>query len=298
MMSMMDNITESDCSQSIFPNIANTTKYYTSLHVHIALLICPLGLVTNLLTAITLNQPTMKSPTNLLLTFLAISDGLIMALYIVFDIKFLRSGSLQKSPLHWAKYLLFSLVVQNIFHLFSSYLIVALAVFRLIYIRYPHQAIILCTMKRARHSICCIFILSIVFSIPYITAHRVTEITEKSSNLSNDSSFTVDYVNKELGKFVQIWTSIFVKTLPIILMTGLSLWLIYELKASEKRRQKLKSNHSTTLSEKGSKPLNYNKTRPITESNNRTIKATRILLSIIFIFLLSYLPQVIFCFYP
>jgi len=284
--------------------LQNFHSIYDAIHVHLVLLICPLGLIFNILNIIVLN---------FLLTLLALSDGTIMALYIVFDLKYLKNNELDSLTLDWAHYLLFYLSMQNILHSFSSWNLVALSVFRLIYIRYPHNAIVHCTMVRAKTAGSIIIMVSIIISVPYILAHKVTfRLIPNPSNSSNiNESFKqyyIHYVNSEMETIIFLWTSVFVKSLPITLMTILTITLILALRQSVIRRKTLlnfvppkhtfqnsllQSPRSNILHRRGGITKDtIGHVDPV--GAKKSIKTTRMLIFIVIIYCFSYLPQVHF----
>ncbi|KAK4475385.1 hypothetical protein MN116_002446 [Schistosoma mekongi] len=48
---------------------------YQRIHVYLCLLLCPIGVIANTLNVVVLCQSRLRSPTNLLLSVLAVSDG-------------------------------------------------------------------------------------------------------------------------------------------------------------------------------------------------------------------------------
>lgn len=127
----MGNITTTPSDLEVF------SDYYRPIHGFAAPIICVLGIIANCLNIVVLTRKNMVSPTNVLLTGLAISDGLTMAAYFPYAI--LNYHVYKRPaipPLGNAQYLMFFAIFSVIVHSISIWLTVSLAVFRYIFIRY------------------------------------------------------------------------------------------------------------------------------------------------------------------
>lgn len=284
---------------------------YRNIHVNICLIICPLGVFSNLMNVIILNQKVMQSPTNFLLTILAITDGLLMAFYIPFALYFLKENYLRQSSYHWAMYMMVYVIVQNILHVISIGIIVALATFRVLYIRCLVRCNELCNITRAYISVIAIVAIAVLLSIPHAIAHKVipicmmpnsTEIEEEYSESNSkcvkyNRLYRVNYVDNPTIRKILFWVSaIFIKLLPVVLVTILSIVIIMAIKSRAKKMSKLKSNacelkgSRENLEMKSNQPL-VDK-RPGKTTDKDGIRTTRMLLVIVLIFMVAYLPQV------
>ncbi|TNN10142.1 dro myosuppressin receptor isoform 1 [Schistosoma japonicum] len=147
---------------------------YQRIHVYLCLLLCPIGVIANTLNVVVLCQARLRSPTNLLLSVLAVSDGFVMFIYIIFDYFYLMTPRLTDGMTKaYAQLLLINIVLQNLFHAFSAWIIVAVAIFRLIYIKTGVRAAIYCNMFKAWIVILLVLISSILLTIPFMIAHQV-----------------------------------------------------------------------------------------------------------------------------
>ncbi|OON18105.1 7 transmembrane receptor, partial [Opisthorchis viverrini] len=219
-------------------------KGFQPFHTQFALFLCPLGVLANLINVVVLCQPRLRNSTNLLLCFLAISDGMIMFLYIFYDIFYLIIPYLKEGmPLNYAKMLLIIIILLSSFQAFSAWTIVVIAIFRMLYVRTGVRAVIFCSNVRARLAITCVSMLSIILTIPLALGHRVVPVLTSFNDSVNGTlgsntttSYTVHYAPNEILRFfVFITTAILIKALPVIIMSVVSIILIVSIHHTERR---------------------------------------------------------------
>ena len=107
---------------------------YKNWHGYIATVVCIFGIVANVLNIVVLTRRNMISATNCILTWLAVSDGLTMAAYLPFALRFYVLYGTEQSPVRnslpatrfMLGYACFSVVVHSV----SIWLTVTLAIFR------------------------------------------------------------------------------------------------------------------------------------------------------------------------
>ncbi|CAH8512450.1 unnamed protein product [Schistosoma margrebowiei] len=213
-------------------------RVYGDMHGYITLFLCPICVLSNICIVIVLNQRDMISPTNFLLTSLAISDGLLMIFYIPFTSYFLIGRHTRNSTYNWAIYLLFHISLQNFLHLTSSYIVVVIAVFRVLYVKFIVKCQILCSMQRAKLAITIVFIISSILSIPCIMNHHIVQ----NNNEHKLNSYMVTYVDNEVMLNYLYWnTAIFLKLLPLLCLCVLSFMIIYTIRKQNSRMRKIKT---------------------------------------------------------
>ncbi|THD25725.1 Peptide G protein-coupled receptor [Fasciola hepatica] len=239
---------------------------YQRVHVYICLVICPIGVLANILNVVVLCQPRLRNSTNLLLSMLAVSDGLVMVVYIIFDYFFLLTPRLAHGmTLVYAELLLINIILQNLFHIFSAWIIVAIAIFRLLYIKTGVRAVVHCSVARAWIAIAIVFLFSVLLIIPFIIAHQVAErkssvtnqtvagtlminnqtVTEGSefrvsTPIGTEPLYEVNFTDNEMLKVILFWTSaILIKALPILIISSVSAALIISIRQTEKRYRSL-----------------------------------------------------------
>ena len=110
-------------------------NWYQRYHGYLASIVCIFGIIANTLNIIVLTRPNMVSSTNCILTGLAVSDGLTMAAYLPFALRFYVLYGLDWNPERNSyaaiNYMLFFACFSVVVHSISIWLTVALAVFRL-----------------------------------------------------------------------------------------------------------------------------------------------------------------------
>ena len=114
--------------------LASFNIWYKSWHGHLATVVCLFGIVANALNIVVLTRKNMISPTNCLLTGLAVSDGLTMLAYLPFALRFYVLYGVDPSPelntFESACFMLFYACFSVVVHTVAIWLTVLLAVFR------------------------------------------------------------------------------------------------------------------------------------------------------------------------
>ena len=109
-------------------------NWYLRYHGYLASVVCIFGIIANTLNIIVLTRPNMISSTNCILTGLAVSDGLTMAAYLPFALRFYVLYGIDFNPERNSyaavNYMLFFACFSVVVHSVSIWLTVALAVFR------------------------------------------------------------------------------------------------------------------------------------------------------------------------
>lgn len=180
------------------------SRWYSGVHGYLCVAICVFGIVSNILNIVVLTDRRMaSSPTNFILTALAISDLLPMLTYLPYAVYFHCVAGVHPDPRNgypraWIVFLLFnnSFIITS--HTVSVWLTVTLAVFR--YIAVCHHAIAkqVCTLRHARIAAACIVVAALVVCLPTYLMYQPTRlsanIASAVSNKNNSSfGFTIGY---------------------------------------------------------------------------------------------------------
>ena len=121
--------------------LVNFTNWYRGFHGWVSAFVCIIGIPCNLLNILVLTRPNMiSSPTNLILTALAVSDLFTMFsnlpnsvyFYIINDPN--ESESIERDKLPWISYQMMHVAVSVTSHSISIWLTVYLAFFRYIFL--------------------------------------------------------------------------------------------------------------------------------------------------------------------
>ncbi|KAA0196006.1 putative neuropeptide F receptor [Fasciolopsis buskii] len=116
------------------PLLVEFSAVYFPIHAYLALTVCIFGSATNFLNAIVLVQKSMRSPTNALLTGIALVDSITMIAYGMHTVYFYMLTSPDPAVYSHGSFTVKLLLIQNVLsissHTISTVLLVELAAFR------------------------------------------------------------------------------------------------------------------------------------------------------------------------
>ena len=256
---------------------SNLQKSIASVHGPSSVVICIFGSIANLINIAVLTRRSMVSPTNAILTVLAITDLLVMVDYIPFAFHqyILTTRSIEdRFSFNWAVFVLFHSQFAQVFHTFSIAITLSLAVWRYIAIGFPQHNIVWCSMSRVKIAMAVSFIFSVVFNIPNYMNVRIKDV-----EYENTTVYLVDLADKTnivLNTANFIVYSVILKLLPCVALTVLSLALIHELLVAAKRRAKL---------------MNKSNSGRKADAGKQADRVTKMLLAVLILFLVSEVPQ-------
>lgn len=300
-------------------------RSYLIMHGYISLMVCLFGMLANTLNIIVLTRMDQRiSPTNAILTGLALADNLVMIEYIPFT---MHMYILRERPVYerfsypWTVYVLIHAHVTQVFHTISIWLTLLLAVWRYLSVAHPLRSRDWCTLDRALLAILLAYICSPLVCIPLYLTYTIQEQSYRSpaSLTANGTGISPDvpmnhtlYVlgtselaraNESLLENINFWTySVVVKLIPCVALTFFSFRLISALVSAKERRQNLKSNNANS-SKKNLPVAGCDPERSVSgierhpppagpgsgsEKHDRT---TRMLLAVLVLFLLTEFPQ-------
>ena len=282
----------------VTPNTALQTfeERYKPIHGYLAAIVCVFGVIANILNIIVLTRKNMISSTNIILTGLAISDGLTMAFYFPYALQMYVIHGIKESPERdtegAAKFQLCYAILSVCVHSISIWLTVTLAVFRYVFIRFPRRGARYCNVQRTKTAVIAVSVAVIIVCIPNSIMYELKSDSAANlgfPNTSNASMWWVDVKTNTTAEIVlqkfNFWVqAILVKLLPCFLLTIFSFLLVRTMQGAEKRRKKLLNKNSVTDGE----------TQPIGSSgkrSKRSIRTTRMLLTVVILFLITETPQ-------
>lgn len=257
------------------------SEWYTGIHGYVAAIICILGVLANILNIIVLTRKNMISPANIILTGLAISDGLTMAIYFPFALhQYVIYGtetSEARNTLSAARFLFAYAICSVVVHSISIWLTVTLALFRYIFIKYPRQSTYLCTIQRAQLSVVVVTIVTTVVCMPNSATLKIQQQTGNTSTIwyiKYKENSEAEKISRTLNFWVQ---AILLKLVPCVFLTVLSILLVKAMKDAEKRRKRLQSRSGRTDDDGG--------------RERKTNRTTKMLLAVVVLFLVTEIPQ-------
>ncbi|XP_074094196.1 G-protein coupled receptor dmsr-1 isoform X9 [Cotesia typhae] len=318
------NLTNETYSQNISmfqcgPGLDHFHQEYVKMHGWLSLLVCIFGSIANTLNIMVLTRREMISPTNYILTGLAVADLLVMLEYIPYASHMYLYHRPRKDmyTYGWAVFVLVHSIFTQIFHTISIGLTVTLAIWRFIAIAYPRSNTEWCSTKRTVLTILGTYLICPLICLPvyFTTKVRSTqELFDPNDNLTNSSLYnsTELRVNQTLW-FVDLsdtmkansllnllnfcMYSVVIKLIPCIALTILSLRLIKALMDTKKRRKLL---INATLVRKTDDKVrdsscdikkSKKKSAKAIDKQRQTDRTTKMLLAVLLLFLLTEFPQ-------
>lgn len=233
---------------------------YVRVHGYIALLICLLGCAANSVNIAVLSRKEMASSTNTILTGLAVADLLVMIDYIPFALHIYTdiASELNRDSYAWAVFVYFHSIFSQTFHTISIWLTITLAVWRFIAIKFPQKNRTLCNQRNTNIAIGMAYLVCPILCLPIYFAMNIQELPPKSTNanvtwnetftanMSDNRSVSDEPIyalqmtdNSDLLTAIFWIYSVFIKLIPCVVLSILSVLLIMKMKSSDRRRQKL-----------------------------------------------------------
>ncbi|KAK5645400.1 hypothetical protein RI129_006700 [Pyrocoelia pectoralis] len=272
---------------------------YRNIHGYLSIMVCVFGSIANVLNVCVLSRREMRSPTNSILRGLAVADLLVMIEYIPFSCHVYFDPDARFTASYfsygWALFMTFHALFGQVFHFISICLTVILAIWRFIIITKSHKNRGWCTPQRTTITIILTYFLCPLVCLPL---YMSLDITEQATFVNGSGriipkmqlvNYTDEKYNATLyvlnyGKFKEIsfWVyGVVIKLVPCILLTILSQRIISALVEAKQRRRNLLASNIKPL-----KTSRQNK-------EQQTDRTTRMLLAVLFLFLITEFPQAI-----
>lgn len=267
-----------------FGNEFETMKMnYLQVHGWLSLFVCIFGIFANILNIIVLSRKDMISPTNAILTGLAVADMLVMLSYLPYTIHSYIITDMTEEYKYNYGWTLFTLIHAHwtvVFHSCSIWLTVTLAIWRFLAVSFPANSKKWCSMSRAKLAIIATYVNSAIFCLPVYITFTIKEYTVKMDDNGHPikpfTAYKVDFseIASQNDKFLEktnFWIfSVILKLVPCIALTGLSLGLIRVLYEANARKQRLKNR---------------------VDGDKNCDRTTKMLLAILLLFLLTEFPS-------
>ena len=260
--------------------MTNFFKNYGNVHGYIANTVCIFGVISNVLNIIVLTRRHMITPTNCILTALAIADLLTMLTYLVYATYFYIATEPKPEYSH-SKGWMYFIMIHNHFiitcHNMAMWFTVTLAVFRYIFVCHHTIAGRLCSLQRAIMTIITVVVATILLCIPNYFLYKVIPVSQAYPNLSGywilDSDLMIENPSYKIAIF---WFfGVIMKVAPCILLSVVSTLIILMMKrASERRVRLLKQTRASD--------------HDVNHEHNRT---TYMLVSVVLFFVITEFPQ-------
>lgn len=304
---------------------------YKEVHGWTSLFVCIFGSIANVLNIAVLTRREMRSPTNMILTGLAVADLLVMIEYIPYSIHmYLYHRSRRDTFTYgWTLFVLFHSNFGQVCHTISICLTLTLAVWRYIAVAYPQKSREWCSYTRTVLTITGAYVFCPILCVPLyfitqvesqvetldehgmavnLTRFRQANGTSNILSLENTTNTTLYYVkltktaeSHVFLKEMNFWIySVVIKLIPCAVLTVLSIKLIMVLLEAKQRRKKLTTQNVTEIrmgNGKDAAACEKLKKRKkaaagrMTDKERQTDRTTMMLLAVLLLFLVTELPQ-------
>ncbi|XP_050056612.1 G-protein coupled receptor dmsr-1-like isoform X2 [Aphis gossypii] len=160
---------------------------YVHYHGYASLLVCAFGSVANVLNIAVLTRKEMVSPTNAILTGLAVADLLVMVEYVPFAYHmYLRPTNYPRADrfsYNWSLFVLLHSDFSQAFHTISIWLTVTLAVWRYVAVVHPQLNRIWCRMETTLSAIALGYLVCPIICIPsYLSFNLFSRVETLDAN--------------------------------------------------------------------------------------------------------------------
>ena len=320
-MNFSQNFTPESTGYECGARLESFYNWYAQVHGWASLLVCIFGSIANVLNIAVLTRREMQSPTNMILTGLAVADLLVMIEYIPYAIHMYlyRRPRRDTFTYGWSIFVLFHSNFTQVCHTISICLTVTLAVWRYIAVAYPQRNREWCSNKRTSLMIAFAYVSCPILCIPlYINTEvrpQVEILDERgmSVNLTKFQQMTNSTVASFEGtkttlyfvkltespmsnvlKDINVWIySVVIKLIPCVALTGLSIKLVKVLLEAKQRRKKLTTKNIAIKMGNGKEHAceKPKKRRKGNDKERQTDRTTMMLLAVLLLFLFTEMPQ-------
>lgn len=295
-------------------------NWYTQVHGWASLLVCIFGSIANVLNIAVLTRREMQSPTNMILTGLAVADLLVMIEYIPYAIHMYLYKRSRKDTFTygWSIFVLFHSNFTQVCHTISICLTVTLAVWRYIAVAHPQRNREWCSNKRTFLMIAFAYVSCPILCIPvYINTEvrpqvemldqngmsvtNLTKLQETNSTslegMTNTTLYVVKLTKSSMSNVlndINVWIySVVIKLIPCVALTALSIKLVKVLLEAKQRRKKLTTKNTTIKMGNGKENAceKPKKKRKGNDKERQTDRTTMMLLAVLLLFLVTEMPQ-------
>lgn len=289
---------------------------YRLVHGWLSMLVCVFGTFANAMNIVVLTRREMRSPTNSILTGLAVADMMVMLAYIpyVFHTFLFERPDVETYTYGWALFVMWVRHFLQVCHTISIWLTVMLAVWRYIAVAYPQKNREWCNSRRSLFTIGLAYLVCPIICIPiYLSATispfertinktgyvvNTTGVTEYDPSWTNATVYFVRLTKERIHvNDMTFWVySVVIKIIPCVALTVLSLRLIFALIEAKNRRQKLTSISINSAKLERSASCDYGKKKrkqglKQLDKEKQTDRTTRMLIAVLLLFLCTEFPQ-------
>ncbi|XP_064644229.1 FMRFamide receptor-like [Lineus longissimus] len=240
------NVT-ADSTQTAYEEFYETARFVTG--GVIIPIVCILGIISNTLTLIVLNQKNMHTSTNTYLSALAVADLIKLVndtLYFVTVLLFRvkpKAGNILYGHLYPYAHFIFSLSTS-----ISSWLTISVAVERYIMVCHATRARGICTIQRARVVSTSVFFVMSVIALPYAFRYRTIRVFDNTTNTSSYDVETTKMWENQIFVDSFNWIQNLLRSIiPIAILVVVNFKIIKALNRSRANNKKFSSRNRITI---------------------------------------------------
>ncbi|XP_037086088.1 sex peptide receptor-like [Pollicipes pollicipes] len=256
--------------------------HYRPVHGYLALVVCIFGSIANLINIVVLTRKDMLSPTNAILTGLAIADIMVTLEYIVFAYRHYISSEKEMFSYSATLYVLFHAHFTQIFHTIAIWMTVVLAVWRFLSIVHPHTVSRCCNMRRSLMYIAGAYLISPIICIPSYFTFALRRLPAADGTILY--RIDISAAGRAYGGLLNranFWLySVLIKLVPCLVLTYFSVRMIQVLLETKRRKQRLMSGCLTLSAD-----------HHLLKGTRQTDRTTWMLVAVLLLFLLTEFPQ-------
>ena len=274
--------------------INNLSDFNTMFHPFFSVaipVICVVGVFVNCLNIMVLTRRGMKSPTNVLLIWLATVDGLAMACLLGHRgaLYFMDEFAMESLSLVLVHYV--ALLVSLLLHSIAIWLAVTLGVFRTLVIYFPFHANKLCTISKVNITSIIVCVVSVVISIPYWCTNTIESFTVGNSTMyfvdipsSKRCLFNISCIVLAISN--RILTCLLLLVLNVLLIRGMYVARRHRKQFSSSAARGVAATTTASISATSSGGLNSRNS-----SDNQSRNSTGLLVVVVALSLVTETPQ-------
>ncbi|CAL1538480.1 unnamed protein product [Lymnaea stagnalis] len=197
------------------------------------------GIVTNILTLLTLQSPKLKESPYVYLTALTVAD--LLALLLIFI------NQLGPVNYFWSLYTVHVYYpLSNIAATFGAWVMIAMTMERCLFVQFPLWAPVRCTVSRARIKTVVMFLVSCAINSPRFFWYTVVlcSVEENTTEVVPNIQQNLSIDDKVVITVAWFYTTFF-NFVPLLVLFILNSFLIYKVQTQQRRRAKLGIHRNT-----------------------------------------------------
>ncbi|CAD6198776.1 unnamed protein product [Caenorhabditis auriculariae] len=220
--------------------------WYTDVHRYVALTLCVVGLMANVVHVLVLTRPRMRqSSVHTVLIFISLSDMGTMTSYSIYLLRFEFFKALNGYSYYWIVFLKFHAALTIYFHATTLYLVVLMAVIR--YTALNVSSAQLFNNRRTYVAAGVIATFVLLMCLPTFLAHGISPISSEFNSYWNNgvTVYILEFSDMMMTNNCKLmkgnlWlTGVFLKAVPGFLLLVFTMALIHRLNENKEKRKAL-----------------------------------------------------------